>query len=412
MPVKPKPTPPAELGTLVDAFAHFNEVAAQLSAAYRRLEERVEGLTHQLEDKDRELYSRVRELDRVTKFLNSLLESLPVGVVAVDMEERVTVFNRTAAEMTGFGPESVLGKPYSEVIAAQPEQSLLHTLLVGPELRGVERRLPESGRQIRVGTTWVVDSTGERVGVMEIWEDVSAIRRLEQQAEHQKVLNALGEMAAMVAHELRNPLSGIGGYAAFLKRELAADPERVQWVDKIIQSVKSLDRVAANLLLLTRQTSLNCQPVDLPKLLGEITRALSAEASSIAPAAQIELELPEESVPVTADPELLRLALLNLGRNALQALNTETGGKVALSLAWNLLGNRVAIEIRDNGCGIPPENQSRLFSPFFSTKADGTGLGLALVRKAVDLHKGEISVRSQPGAGSTFQIVLPIKPLP
>jgi len=397
-----------DLGALISAFRNFNETAASLNLAYRHLEERIEQLTQQLEEKDRELYSRFRELDRVTRYLNSLLESISSGVVAVDLEGKVTIFNRAASEMTGIAADAVIGKPYQGTLAeGDAGGAALQTLSNGPEVRGVERVLPGKGTQVQVATSWVVDSLGERIGVVEIFDDVTSIRRLEERFEQQKTLTALGEMAAAVAHELRNPLSGIGGFAALLKQDLAADPDKLRLVDKILQGVRDLDRVAGNLLFLTRRTELRPSELDLKQLLFDLTQLLEAEANSKSLEVSISTRFPEENVMVAADGELLRMVFTNLGRNALQAV--KSGGEISFRLDWQLLNNRVRVEVKDDGCGIPEENLPRLFSPFFTTRSEGTGLGLALVKKAVDLHQGNIEVASQPQQGTTFTVSLPIK---
>ncbi|HHE46532.1 MAG TPA: PAS domain-containing protein, partial [Bacteroidetes bacterium] len=157
----------SEIGALVNAFRYFNEAASSLNVAYRRLEDRIELLTRQLDEKDRELYSRLRELDRVTRYLSSLLECISSGVIAVDMDGNITIFNRSAAEMTNVVAESTIGKPYIEVMGEKNRDlGAVYTLLNGPELRGVEKRLPGSDCQVEVNTTWVVDSLGERIGVV------------------------------------------------------------------------------------------------------------------------------------------------------------------------------------------------------------------------------------------------------
>ncbi len=401
--------PNSEIGTLVNAFRYFNEAASSLNVAYRRLEDRIELLNKQIEEKDRELYSRLRELDRVTRYLSSLLESISSGVIAVDMDGNITIFNRTAAEMTNVVAETAIGKPYTEVMGEENQDlGAIYTLLNGPELRSVEKRLPGSSCQVEVGTTWVVDSLGERVGVVEVFEHISTLRRLQERYEHQKVLSAMGEMASAVAHEVRNPLAGIGGFAALLKEDLSDDPSKQRLVSKILQGVNDLDRVAGNLLFLTRRNEVRRENVDLKALLEDIVQLLEAEVHGKGLDVNITSHLPQEDIDISGDKELLKMILTNLGRNSIQALNDK--GSVTFRLNWMLLANRVQLEVVDDGCGIELENISKLFNPFFTTRTEGTGLGLALVKKAIDLHKGHIDVVSKPGEGTKFRVELPIKP--
>ncbi|MBM3328830.1 MAG: PAS domain S-box protein [Calditrichaeota bacterium] len=410
----PKLTPGSEgdITSLIDAFRYFNEAATTLGAAYRKLESRIQELTEQLEEKDSQLYSRLIELDRVTKYLTSLVESLSSGVVAVDMNGMITIFNRSAAGMLGIAAESAIGCHYTDILGNDAgESGALRTLREGPELRGVERVLYGRGIKVAYQTTWVVDSLGDRIGVVEVFEDVSLMRDLEARLEHQKTLSALGEMAAAVAHELRNPLAGIGGFAALLKKDLAGDPKLASKVDRILQGVHALDRVAGNLLFLTRQTTIKREEIDLQSLLSEIVQLLESEIHGSGSDIGIHLSLPAEQIPVSADRELMRLVFTNVTKNAVQAIPSGRKGEVAVELLWKLLANRFEVLISDNGIGIPDENRERLFSPFFTTRHSGTGLGLALVKKVIDLHKGEIHIDSAEGVGTRFSISLPIRPL-
>jgi len=245
--------------------------------------------------------------------------------------------------------------------------------------------------------------------VVEVFDDVSTLRSLEQRFEQQKTLSALGEMAAAVAHELRNPLAGIGGFAAILKEELADDPKRQKLVNKVIQGVHNLERVANNLLFLTRRTEIKRESIDLKRVLTDIVQLLDAEVHSKELQVEVSARMPEENVTLLADEALLKMIFTNFGRNAIQAVGSE--GRVKFRLDWMMLNNQVRVEVADNGCGIPDENLHKLFNPFFTTRAEGTGLGLALVKKAVDLHKGDIRVESRSGEGSRFTVTLPIRPL-
>jgi|GEM_PF-191489 len=401
-----------EISSLINAFRYFNEAATTLGAAYRKLEARINDLTNQLDEKDRQLYSRLVELDRVTRYLMSLVESLSSGVVAVDMNGVITIFNRAAAEMLAIPAEGAIGKPYCEIFKCDDRCGAMRTLMEGPELRGVERELPGRALKAAYQTTWVVDSFGERIGVVEVFEDITMLRDLEAKIEHQKTLSALGEMAAAVAHELRNPLSGIGGFAALLKKELAGEPKKLQKVEKIIRGVHTLDRIAGNLLFLTRQKTIRREDVDIRIILSDVAQILESEIANHNSSIKLWLNLPEENVIVSADPELLRLIFTNLGKNAMQAIEPDKFGEVKIQLIWRLLTNRYEVTVDDNGSGISSDNIPKLFNPFFTTKHYGTGLGLALVKKAVELHQGDVAVESVIGAGSRFRVSLPIRHIP
>lgn len=399
-----------DINQLVDAFRYFNETATSLNASFRRLEKRVEQLTLELEEKDRQLYSRLQELDRVSKFLASLLESTSSGVIAIDLDGRITIMNNTFSRLTGLNASDSIGKLYEEVIGAENlDCGALYTLKNGPEIRSVERILPERNIFVEVSTTWVIDSNDDRIGVVELVEDVSTIRQLEERFERQKTMSALGEMASAVAHELRNPLAGIGGFAALLKEDIEGEPEKMKLLDKIINGVNDLERLTSKMLFLTKPVQVKMDTFDLKQLVIEVMDILKAEAYSKDIPAVFKSQFPQENTEIIADKDLTRMILTNLGKNALQSLRGE--GCIRFNLTWQFFINRVNVTVEDDGCGIAEDNLSRLFNPFFTTRADGTGLGLALVKKAVDLQKGSLNVKSEIDAGSQFQVLLPIRPM-
>jgi PAS domain S-box-containing protein len=403
------PQSESDIAALINAFRYFNETATTLSASYQRLEARLGDLGRELEEKDRQLYSRLRELDRVTRYLNSLVESLSTGVLAIDLEGNITIINKAASDLIGVSPEEAIGQFYRTLIPQDPTVSgALKTLIEGPEQRGIERKFPAAAHPVISQTAWVVDSLGDRIGVMELFDDAGVIRGLEEQIEHQKTLSALGEMAASVAHELRNPLAGISGFALLLNEELADNPRLKSMAEAVLQGVRNLEKIASNLLFLTRRTALEHQELDVQSLIQETEQLLRSECIMLGCEVEINVRVPRERIKVVSDPILLRVILTNLSRNALQAIGRK--GRIDLRLTWKLLTNRLDLTISDDGCGIPKENIHKLFSPFFTTKDRGTGLGLALVKKAVDLLSGEISVESTVGVGTTFTVSLPLLP--
>ena len=161
-------------------------------------------------------------------------------------------------------------------------------------------------------------------------------------------------------------------------------------------------------MFLTRRTEIKRSQTDLKALLNDIIQLLKAEIHRFNIEVKVRSFFPAENVSISADPELLKMIFTNLGRNAIQAVGIN--GKVDFRIEWMLLDNRVNVEIIDDGCGISQDNMDKLFNPFFTTRTSGTGLGLALVKKAIDLHKGEIKVSSHLGTGANFSIRLPIKP--
>lgn len=209
-------------------------------------------------------------------------------------------------------------------------------------------------------------------------------------------------MLSGIAHEVRNPLGGIELFAGILRDELADRPEMMQHVGRIERELAHLKKVVGDFLDYARRSDGTAGPVDLSALAREIVELMSKDAAE----REVELTLGERhgsDVVARGDPDQLRRVLINLVRNGLQA--TPAGGRVELSCARE--GDRATVRVEDTGSGFDGETAQRIFTPFFTTREKGTGLGLAFVKKIVDEHKGRLTVHSEPGAGASFTIALP-----
>jgi signal transduction histidine kinase len=232
-----------------------------------------------------------------------------------------------------------------------------------------------------------------------------ALEKKIEELNQKKILLALGEMAATVAHEIRNPLGGMGGYASLLAKSMSnlppEDPQR-KYVDKIIGGISRLNKIVNNLLYYTRKTNLQKQSTDLIAWTDAILAHAEIEIEKEKKEVSIERDFPAEPLNAEIDGERLQQVMFNLLMNGIQAIESE--GKITVSIRSN--GNFAEITVADTGGGIEQENLKNIFTPFFTTKEQGNGLGLAIVKKIVDLHEGEISVESTPGKGTSFCIRL------
>ena len=215
-------------------------------------------------------------------------------------------------------------------------------------------------------------------------------------------LAALGQMAAGLAHEIRNPLGGIALFASLLERDLGHMPEQCALVQKISSGVCALDGLVSDILDCAGETQLQLDQADLTELLAQSLELLAPLINE--KQVQITTHAPENAV-ITVDAKQLRSALLNLLRNAVEA--SDTGGAISLSVDPAPARDAVQISIADSGPGIPPEHLDKIFNPFFTTKGTGTGLGLALVHRIVEAHGGGIKVQNLPRGGACFCIELP-----
>lgn len=376
--------PATDMETLVQAIEALNRTTHAWEAAYRGLQEQVHHL-------DRELAEKNRDLALTTDYLSSLLESVSDGVIAINPEGVVTRFNRAAAQILGHAREEVEGRPFIEVFGRE---------FAAPGLPSAMLLRAKSGRitPISERDSTVSDASGRQWGQVKTFQDLSEVTALREQIRQLDRLAAIGEMAATVAHEIRNPLGGIRGFASFLAQDLAeGDPNR-RWVDKILAGASSLDKIVTELLEYTRPVSLTLRPTPCAEIVASALAFLTYEPDRI----EIESTLPSH-LNVLADPGMMRQVFLNILLNAVQSI--EGRGRIAVQAQDG--GNQVQLTVRDTGCGMTPEQLDKLCSPFFTTKEKGTGLGMALCQKIIDGHGGRLSAESQPGQGTAIHIVLP-----
>ena len=337
------------------------------------------------------------EEEALSLFLDNILETVQTGIVAVDPVGVITLFNKEAERISGLTASEVLGQKYEKFFPVP--LSVLETLAVGKPITGREKHLMNTeGKKIPLGvsTALLYDREGNLSGALEVMMDLSAYKTLETELEQSKTMAALGEMAALVAHEVRNPLAGISGFAGLLKRELK-DPNLVTMVEKILQGAADLERLVSSLLSYTNRLELNQEPLPLKELVELTTRDLRGN---------LERNLEQKDLIVRGDGQYLKMALRNLVENAFQACGN--GGNVKITLTAGLQGKTARLSVSDNGPGISPEIQKKIFTPFYTTREEGTGLGLAIVKKIVEAHRGRVWVESLPQNGATFYIELPL----
>ena len=395
-----------------DSYALFNETTRRYMEAYKQLEEQFEFLNVRLEETNRDLRDSLEEKDRVSNYLNNILESMTDGLLVVGLDGRINLFNQAAEVITGRSQEEVLGRTYEEVMGLQEDRqkSVLHTLASGDSLVNQQKDLRRADERIiplGFSTSLVRDGNGAVLGAIEAFNDLTEVKRLESQVRQMHTLAALGEMAATVAHEIRNPLGGIASFANLLERDLEADDPNRRLVRKITEGVSRLNRIVSSLLSYTRPLNLNTHPVDLSQTVEEAAAFFEIDANRQIPEVTIERRF-AESRTCQVDTEQFHQVVLNLLLNARQAM--PEGGTIEIELTSERAedGDWAIVAVRDSGIGIEAAVRDKLFTPFFTTKEDGTGLGLVTSRKIVEAHGGRITVDSVPGQGTCFTIALPM----
>jgi two-component system sensor histidine kinase HydH len=229
------------------------------------------------------------------------------------------------------------------------------------------------------------------------------VRRLQQEVERTKRLASLGSLAAGVAHEIRNPLSSVKGFATYFREKLKDNPQDRDTATTMIQEVERLDRVIGQLLEFARPSTLRIKPVRLADLVQHSLKLIDGDAR--AKGIEIKSEVPSNLPDVLIDADRMSQVLLNLYLNSLQAMDAQ--GILEVTVSRDETRKLTTIIVADNGDGIDPAEQEHIFDPYFTTKPDGTGLGLAIVHKIIDAHHGTVKVKSKPGLGTAITLILP-----
>jgi signal transduction histidine kinase len=352
-----------------------------------------------------------------TSFYRDLVWNLRNGVLAITRDGRVAVMNDVAYRILGLKPRAGdIGQPYAKVLQEQPE---LARIISGAfDLSHLpnraELRLKSTGKVIGYTLSQVRDQKGQLTGATLFFKDLTRVEQLEERERLRDRLAALGEMAAAIAHEVKNPLAGIEVMAGILKRQLLDSEDAQSILGDIIKEAKMANAIVLEVLEFVRPIRLQVERIALTDVVRD---AISlAEGHVRRGEVRVDVTLPGDLAAIQGDPYQLRQLFTNLITNAFEALS----GKGAVSLTAVQLaeeevaggeghtGPSIQVDVIDDGPGMPPDVMEKIFSPFFTTKPQGSGLGLAIVRKIVDAHDGRIDVSGGPGGGTHFRVTLPV----
>lgn len=339
-----------------------------------------------------------------------ILETASDAVVTINENHEVLYMNRAAEDLFGYRREEILGGDLSPLIPSEHRSK--HRGYLERYLRTRKARLighvaeleveQKSGKRIPVSIAFNVAQAGDGLVFTAMVRDLSTERSLAKRVRHAEALAAIGVMVATVNHEIKSPLALIGGFASQILREEELSPKGEHKVNIILNEVARLEGVLSELRDLTRPTKLEREEVDLAQVVDHVQELLSDELAE----KEISLTVTkQESLPpVMADRDRLSQVLINVLNNAVQA--STPGSEIELSLEHDEQKG-LTLTVRDCGCGISPEEQKKIFKPFFTTKKSGTGLGLPVSQRIVEEHGGKISLSSQPGEGTTVRVSLP-----
>ncbi len=353
------------------------------------------------------------------RFFRDMVSSMRNGVIAIARDGTVAVLNEVACRALNIPVRpSNLGGHYTDVLQSAPEiVRILSTAFESDHLPNrAELRLKSTGRVIGYTLSLIRNDEQETTGAALFFKDLTRVEQLEERERLRDRLAALGEMAAAIAHEVKNPLAGIEVMAGLLRRRLANQADAQSMLNDIINEAKMANAIVLEVLEFVRPIRLQVEQVALDRVIHD---ALYMADSLVSRGqTRVLLEASPDLPAIEGDPHQLRQLFTNLLSNAYEALNGA--GTVTLSAyhvpvdAHDPLSTTptIVVDISDDGPGVPEDLRDRIFSPFFTTKPRGSGLGLAIVRKIIDAHDGRISVSALPTGGARFRVVLPVAGLP
>jgi two-component system sensor histidine kinase PilS (NtrC family) len=371
-------------------------LSGSLAEGLRSADARLEDASHEIED--------------LRAFNEHVIDSLLSGLVTAGADMRVFTFNRAASLITGFTPEQAIGRQATEVLQLPPAfRARLSELGETRSLRAdVEYRTVE-GRLIDIGlTATTISLPSGSTGFLFTFQDVTDVKRLESHARLQQRLAAVGEMAAGIAHEIRNPLASMSGSIQVLRQELPLNDEQAQLMDIVLRESERLNDTIRSFLAYARPQRFAVARLDIAKVVQD-TAILLRNSSEVRADHVVEVDAPSESVWYEADENQVRQIIWNLATNGVRAM--ASGGRLLLSVSSTRSRDvgEVVIAVRDEGRGMPAEELDSLFQPFRSSFERGTGLGLAIVHRIVTDYGGTIQVSSTVGTGTLVRVCLPIR---
>jgi two-component system sensor histidine kinase PilS (NtrC family) len=340
------------------------------------------------------------ELQELGELHRRIVDNVSSGLLTVTRTDLISSFNQEAERITGFSAQEVLGRPLVELFPT------LGAIDAGERQRRIQLEyLDRSGHTLHLGMSfsWLRNARGQPDGAILIFQDLTHLVEMEEQLRKSERLGAIGQLAAGLAHEIRNPLASLSGAVELLAADLPASDRHSLALSQIVQrETARLNRLVSDFLTYARPGPGRFEPVALLALLEEIAELVARDASL---GIEVKVEVPA-TLAVLGNPDQLRQVFWNLVLNAAQSEPSDR----AVHVSARPVDEGVEIAIEDHGCGVAPEILDRLFEPFYTTKPKGTGLGLATVHRVVEAHGGRIGVTSAPGQGTTVRVVLPASP--
>ncbi len=415
----------AEKKLFAKAFETFNSSIEKLRLYQMKLEGRIQELTTELHVKNREL--------------TNILQSLSTGLVVTSLDGKIKIFNRATSAITGISEEEAKGKKLNElmgfeILPSEVNEEALQTIEEGLNCKFQYKKLSgqkESGNKsgsegelitLEGSTTLMRSEADQNLGVIVNLTDVTMIDRLKEDAERKRRLAAMGEIAMQVAHEVRNPLGSIELFVSMMKKDALEGSEELDLMEHVLSATRSMNHIISNLLEYTRPKPIGLDIIEVHDLLKEFVKFSQHFANS--QSIEIHTDLGAEESHIKGNKELLKQVFLNIFMNGTQAMDEEGGDFTVSTVNYNetdpivlkrftgrIIDERgldlFRITFKDTGKGMSEEVRSKLFEPFYTTREQGTGLGMSIVHKTLASHGGVILVTSKLGEGTSLHLLFP-----
>ncbi len=356
-----------------------------------------------------ELSGEAASLAEIRQYADKFLNNVPSAIVALDSTGKITAFNSTAEELVGIQQNEALGRNTQDSL---PDNlltvlELMQDSLVNGSvyLKKLLHLRNNAGKEtpILLNTSFHQNEDGKIIGVVGVFRSAEESARLEESVVRANNLAALGALSAGMAHEIRNPLTSIKGYAQYIRSEIGQESELYPDISSVIQEVDRLNGIIDRFLSFARPGQPEVELVDANLVVKRVLQLVEKDLQ----AASVQLTAALQPLPpVLVDTEQVEQALLNIVINSLQAM--PDGGMLSVSTHHGERADFIEIMVCDSGIGINPEDSDRIFEPFYTTKQKGTGLGLAISSRIIENHRGFIEVDSTPGSGTCFTVKLPL----
>jgi PAS domain S-box-containing protein len=372
------------------------EKTLQLHGEYGTVSTKIERLGRQMRDV-KEVFSALKEN------LDQMMANLQDGVMLFTSDNRAVLVSASVERFVGKSRGEMLGSYATQIFSST--SSLGRMILEGFRTRrsiGQKEIETEQGRRVQVALDFI-EERGQRIGALLTLRDAESVHRIEDEIELSRRLSAIGRLTSGVAHEVKNPINAIVVHLEVLRQKLKEiDPDTRRHMDVIGSEIQRLDRVVETLVDFSRPVDLRLADMDLRKLVDDVVQLASPAAEQHQ--VRIERQTSQEPMPVRIDADLVKQAVLNIVINGVQAMSN--GGD--LSIVTRREGENALITIRDHGPGIAPDIRDKVFNLYFTTKKGGSGIGLAMAYRVVQLHHGSLEFTSIPEHGTTFYLRFPL----